>query len=170
MLRIVFPIVALIGLFLLTRSIRKLVQVYTGYQQEFRAQDTSFQFSLDQPAVYEIAVKRRSVTGVIPGAKFELLQLPAREMIAVQHSVGIFSGRKDMEGNRIVPVATFRIVHTGRYELINTDHARFTSQDTLIIAPKPGVKGALVILATVCSALLMVGGIVFAILTFRNKI
>ena len=168
MVKILFPCLSVIGLVLLVLSVRKLVLVYGGDQQEFSATGTTLSFTLPNAGSYEIDVKRSSVTGVIvPGKVFELYEMPEKKPVAITAVSGFLSGRKDMSGNRIVPVARFEISRGGQYELHNYNSYR--SEDRLVIMPAAGTKGLLMILATVFSGLLTIGGLLLSLWAFRSE-
>lgn len=171
MLKIIFPVVAIVGLFLLIRSVLRLSKTFTSNQQEFAAslQETILHF--DKIGEYEIDVKRPSITGMVSfNSTFEVKAKGSGQNIPVRKSNNIFAGRKDMSGTRIIPIAHFIIDEPGDYLFRNLSTTDFKNNDSIAVMPKVGMKGALAILATVFSGLLFIGGVVLTLLAFRGKI
>ena len=171
MLKILFPVVAILGLFLLIRSVLRLTKTFTGSQQEFSAKAATVALRFDTPGEYEIDVKRPAIIGVISlSSSFEIVSKNSGEAIHIRKSGNVFAGRKDLSGARIVPISTFTIITPGEYIFRNLSIPDFQDKDHLIVMPKVGAKGALAILATVFSGLLFVGGLVLSLLAFKGKI
>ena len=171
MLKILFPCIAIVGLFLLIRSVLKLTKTFTANQQEFPA--TTLQTNLDLPksGKYEIDIKRPSLAGVISlRSSFQLTNQATGHPVTITQSDNIFAGRKDGSGNRIVPIAHFTVDQPGTYSLENLSPSDFIAGDQLVIMPAVGMKGALAILATVFSGLLFIGGLVLTALAFKGKL
>ncbi|GAB3543666.1 hypothetical protein [Spirosoma fluminis] len=161
----------MLALVLLIRSVTSLIAVYTsGVRIEQSALAATFRFDLPKPGVYEVAVKRASIFGVIPrNNSFQINELLSNQPIAVDNYAFLTSKRTDMSGHRIVPVAEFTIEQPGSFQLANPATAQFTQTDTLLIAPKAGVKGVLLILATVFTSILFISGFVFFLLSLLNR-
>ena len=171
MLKIIFPCIAIIGLFLLIRSVLKLTRIFTSDQQEFAATIAQANIELPKAGKYEIDVKRPSLTGVISlQSNFKLTNQSTGEPISIVPAGNIFAGRKDGHNSRIVPIAHFAIDKPGTYVLQNLSPAGFKPDDHLVVMPAVGMKGALAILATVFSSLLFIGGLVLTALAFKGKL
>jgi hypothetical protein len=166
-----FAILAVSGAVLLFKSIGKLIAIYNpGTRIEWSAQLPVFDFQLKDPGSYEISVKRPSLTGVIPtNIPFQLSAVSSGKRVEVQSFVNFLSQRKDMSGNRIVPIAEFTIEQDGNYRLMNPNTARFKENDKLIVMPKTGSQGFLMIFAVLFSAILFIGGLVLFILSLVKK-
>ncbi|GAB3916025.1 hypothetical protein [Larkinella terrae] len=166
-----FAVLAIAGAVLLIKSIGKMIAVYdTKIKIEWSTQLPVFDFPLNEPGAYEIAVKRPSISGIIPtNIPFQLSDLSAGEAVPVQAFVNLLSQRKDMLGNRIVPIAEFAIDQPGNFRMINTDITRFKENDKLLVMPKTGSKGFLLIFAILFSAILFIGGLVLFILSLVKK-
>jgi len=168
---IVFAIAGIVGLFLLIKSISKIIAVYNNPNNvEFSATLGSNTFEIKQAGEYEIAVKRPYLFGVIPSKiSFHLVKVDDNSEIPVRQSVNLFSQRKDMSGNRIVPIAEFNIEQIGKYQLDNSNLEQFREKDKFLIAPKTGFKGFLLIFAILFSAILFIGGLVMTALSLVKK-
>ncbi|GAB3905630.1 hypothetical protein GCM10028803_36770 [Larkinella knui] len=166
-----FAFLAVLGATLLIKSIGKLIAVYnTGTRIEWSAQLPEFDFALKDPGAYEIAVKRPSSTGIIPtGIPFQLSDLSGGKTVPVRAFVNLLSQRKDMSGNRIVPIAEFAIEQPGNYRITHPAMERFKANDKLIVMPKTGSKGFLMIFAVLFSAFLFIGGLVLFLLSVIKK-
>ncbi|GAB2565507.1 hypothetical protein [Spirosoma areae] len=162
-----FALLGLGGFGFLLKSVASLVAIYTaGPRIEQAAQSTAFSFDLPESGVYEIAVKRSSMLGVIPRTNsFQVSELKPKKSIPVDHYTFLTSKRSDMSGNRIVPVAAFTTDRPGSFQLVNPSTNTFSPTDRLVIAAKPGFKGVLLILATVFSGIFFIVGLVFFILS-----
>ncbi len=116
--------------------------------------------------MYEITVKRSSIFGMVPtNNSLQVSDLKYGKTIAVESYSLLLGGRKDMSGNRIVPIAEFVIDQPGSFQLLNPATANFNESDTLLIVPKPGFKAIRLILSTVFSGILFISGLVFSILS-----
>ncbi|WP_138994807.1 hypothetical protein [Larkinella sp. C7] len=164
---ILFALLMVAGFLLLFKSIGKLIRVYTaGTKIEDSALVPDFEFPLKQPGAYEIAVKRPSLTGIIPtDIPFEMSDLMTGKTVAVHAFVNLLGQRKDGSGSRIIPIAEFTIEQEGRFKLINPQTGRFKERDSLIVMPKTGSQGFLMIFAVLFSAILFIGGLVLFILS-----
>ena len=165
------PLGALLGLFLLIKSISRMLALYNNpNSSEFSALLPSTVFEIKQAGTYEIAVKRPSLFGVIPTAvTFRLLDLKSNAELPVMRNVNLFSQRKNMSGERIVPIAEFTANETGRYQLENHNPELFHENDKFLVTPKTGALGFLLIFAILFSAILFIGGSVISMLSFVKK-
>ncbi|GAB3506294.1 hypothetical protein GCM10027341_39090 [Spirosoma knui] len=161
----------IVGLVLLIRSVTSLIGAYTsGIRIEQSALAATFRFDLPEPGVYEVAIKRASVFGAIPrNNSFQINELANNQSIAVDNYAFLTSKRTDMSGHRIVPVAEFAIEQPGSFQFTNPATAKFTQTDKLLIGPKAGLKGVLLILATVFTGILFISGFVFFLLSLINR-
>lgn len=167
-MNIIFACSGIAGLLLLIRSISKIVALYNNPNSvEFSALLPSTTFELKQKGMYEIAVKRPSLFGIIPSnITFRLVELKTKTEIPVYHRVNLFSQRKNMAGERIVPVSEFKVSEIGSYQLENFNPEKFKEKDKFLITPKTGSKGFLLIFAILFSAMLFIGGTVLTVLSF----
>ncbi|WP_128544043.1 hypothetical protein [Larkinella soli] len=167
----VFALLALVGAFLLVKSIGGMISVYqSGPRFEHSARMPAFSVELPSAGAYEIAVKRPYLTGIIPSnVPFRLTSEPDGESVAVQTGLNLLSQRKDFSGNRIVPVAGFSVDRPGRYRLTNPSVESFREKDQLLIMPRTGSKGFLLIFGILGSAFLFIGGTVLFILTLIKR-
>ena len=166
--KIVFIFAAILGLFLLIKSISKMLALYNNPNRvEFSALLPSVNFEIKQIGMCEIAVKRPAFFGVIPThLNLRLLNMNSNLEIAVHQSVNLFSQRNSMSGERIVPVSEFTVTETGSYQLQNLNPEKFKENDKLLITPKTGAQGFFLIFAIIFSAILFIGGTVFSVLSF----
>ncbi len=170
-LKIVCAISGILGLFFLVKSISKIIALYNNPNSvEFSAILPFATFEIKQTGVYEIAVKRPALFGVIPSTvTFRLVDLKNKTEIPVYQSLNLFSSRNNLSGERIVPVSEFLVVETGSYQLDNLNPEKFKDRDKILITPKTGAKGFLLIFAILFSAILFIGGTVITILSFTKK-
>lgn len=168
---LVFAVLTVAGAVLLIKSIGKLIAVYTaGPRIEWSAGISAYDFPLKEPGSYEIAVKRPSITGIIPTSiPFQLTSLSGEKTVPVHSFVNLLAQRKDMSGSRIVPIAEFTIDQPGTFRMINPAIDRFKENDRLIVMPKTGSKGFLLIFAVLFSAILFIGGLVLFILSLVKR-
>ena len=168
---VLFALLTVAGCVLLFKNIGKLIRVYTtGTKIESPALVPDFEFPLKEPGTYEIAVKRPSLTGRIPtDIPFEVSDLMTGKTVAVRSFVNLLAQRKDGLGSRIVPIAEFTIEQEGRFQLTNPQTGRFKERDSLIVMPKTGSRGFLMIFAVLFSAILFIGGLVLFILSLVKK-
>ena len=166
-LKIIFLLSGILGLFLLIKSISKMVALYNNPNSaEFSALLPSSTFEIKQAGEYEIAVKRPDLFGIIPSnIAFRLVDLKTQNEIPVIQSVNLFSQRKNLSGERIVPISEFKADEMGTYELQNFNPEKFKERDKFLITPKTGAMGFLLIFAILFSAILFIGGTVMGILS-----
>ncbi|QHV96938.1 hypothetical protein [Spirosoma endbachense] len=164
---VLFATLAVVGFILLIKSITRLMDIYaTAPKVEWIAQSPACYFDLRDPGIYEISVMRPSIFGVIPKQiPFEVLDRQAEKSIAVENYNFLLSGRRDMSGNRIVPIAEFTIDQPSTFRLFNPANDDFNQTDKLLIRPKAGITGVLSILGVVFSGVLFIGGSIVFIIT-----
>ena len=170
-LKIVFGCSGILGLILLIKSISRMAALYNNPNSvEFSALLAAGTFEIKQTGMYEIAIKRPSFFGIIPtGIDFHLICLKDNADIPVFQSVNLFSQRNNMSGERIVPISGFSANEAGSYKLVNLNPEKFKENDKLLITPKTGSAGFLLIFAILFSAILFIGGSVMTILSFVKK-
>jgi hypothetical protein len=170
-IKIIAGCAGIIGLFLLIKSISKMIALYNNPNSvEFSALLPSATFEIKEAGTYEIAVKRPYLFGIIPSdVNFHLVDLKTKAEISVYRSVNLFSQRKNMSGERIVPVSEFKVETVGSYQLDNLNPEKFKERDKFLITPKTGATGFLLIFAILFSAGLFIGGTVLTILSFVKK-
>ncbi|GAB4040806.1 hypothetical protein [Spirosoma gilvum] len=166
-----FGILTIVGLALLVKSVAKLIHVYTdGPRIEWMAQSPIFDFDLAQAGSYEISVKRASVFGRIPtSTAFRVSDRQNGQSIPIAIYGYLTSKRTDLSGNRIIPIADFTINQPGSFRLHTPDTNRFIDQDKLVLSPKAGIMGVLMILGTVCSSVLSIASLVLFTLSLINS-
>lgn len=146
------------------------MQVYAGPRIEFSAKTATNIFQIDKSGDYEIAYKRPSVTGAIPtNCTFRLVRETDSQDLNIISSVNLLGMRKDLSGNRLVPVAIFSIPQPGKYKMLTTESPSYKEGDKLLITEKTGSKGFLAIFAIGLSAIAMIAGLVLSILAWMNK-
>ncbi|GAB3340618.1 hypothetical protein GCM10027299_54170 [Larkinella ripae] len=166
-----FAVLTIVGSVLLIKSISRIISIYSaGPRIEGPAQGQFLDFSLKDPGSYEISVKRPALTGIIrTDIAFELVEASSGKPVAVQRFVNLLSQRKDMSGNRIVPIAEFTLEQGGQFRLTNPKTGLFKEKDKLVIMPKTGSRGFLMIFAILFSAILFIGGLVLFILSLVKQ-
>lgn len=171
MLKIVFPLVFIAGLWFLIRSIGRIIEIYGGKKVTLALDRPLPDFQLSEPGEYEIAYRRPALLGIMPTkVLYKLVSLPDGRHFEVTNVINHLGSRKDMTGSRIVPVAEFSISNTGTYRLIIEQLPEIKKGDGLIIMKKTGSKGFLMIFAIIVSAIATIGGLVMSILSFLGKI
>ncbi|MCF2505025.1 hypothetical protein L0663_16635 [Dyadobacter sp. CY107] len=169
--KILFPALFLTGVYFLIKSIGRIMQVYAGPKIEFPARTADNIIKIDKPGDYEIAYKRPSLTGVIPSNyALTLFRNADQQEVNVVGSVNLLGMRKDLSGNRIVPVASFSIDQPGTYTLRAIESQSFKVGDKLLITAKTGAKGFFAIFAILISAIALIAGLVLSILAWMNKL
>ncbi len=170
-LRVIFAVAAIVGLLFLIISIYKIITLYNNPNTvEFSATVPSNIFEIKQSGKYEIAVKTPSLFGIVPyKISVRLIDIDNNIEIPVHNSVNLFSQRKTLSGERIVPVAKCKIDKPGKYELNNLSTNKFKEKDKLQIAPKTGYMGVLLILAILFSAIIFIGGSVMTVLSIKKN-
>lgn len=169
--KILFPILCITGIYFLFKSIGKIMDVYGGKKIEFPATSFMNQLELDAAGAFEIAYRRPSITGVIPSdCHFKLIRHSDKHEVSVSQKVNLLGMRKDMSGNRVVPIADFNIEQPGTYTLRMTESVDYKAGDKIIITAKTGSKGFLAIFAIIISAIATIAGLVLSILAFMSKL
>ncbi|MCE7065966.1 hypothetical protein [Dyadobacter sp. CY326] len=170
-LKLLFPILFITGVYFLIKSIGRIMQVYGGPKTEFSANAIENVIKFSEAGDYEIAYKRPSINGVIPtNWSFELIRESDKKELLVWGIVNPLGMRKDMSGNRVVPIATFFIDHPGSYTLHTTESVGYKDGDKLLVTAQSGSKGFIAIFAILLSAIATIAGLVLSILAFMNKI
>ncbi|SEJ20181.1 hypothetical protein SAMN05216327_10759 [Dyadobacter sp. SG02] len=171
MLKILFPLVFVAGLWFLIRSIGRIIEIYGGKKVSLPLDRPLPDFQLSEPGAYEIAYRRPAMLGIMPTkVLYRLTSLSDGKHFEATNVVNHLGSRKDMTGSRIVPVAEFSITETGTYRLIVEQLPEIKKGDGLIIMKKTGSKGFLMIFAILASAIATIGGLVLSILAFLGKI
>ncbi|MCF2492680.1 hypothetical protein [Dyadobacter chenhuakuii] len=169
--KLLFPALFLTGAYFLFRSITRIVQVYAGPKIEFSAKTATNTIKIDQGGDYEIAYKRPSLTGVIPSnCTFTLIKDADQREWQVVSALNMLGMRKDLSGNRVVPIAEFNIAEPGTYTLRTTESVSFKEGDRLLITAKTGSKGFLAIFAIIISGIATIAGLVLSILAWTNRL
>jgi hypothetical protein len=169
--KFLFPLLFFAGFYFLIKSIGRILAVYSGKKIEFPANEASVICKFSKPGTYEIAYKRRTILGVVPtDVAFTFSRQPDGTDIIISKAVNILGSRKDMSGNRIIPVAEFSIAVSGSYELNIPEIPARKEGDKLLITEKTGTQGFLMIFANLLSAIATIAGLVLSILAFLDKI
>jgi hypothetical protein len=166
-----FPLVFLFSALVLTFCVWQLIRHYSvKHTFEYPALDATCRFYPGSANTFQIAIKRPYLDGVIPlNARFKIMN-PSQEKVAVFHRVSISEQRKDLSGNRIVPVGEFEVKEAGEHVLINQNQDKFHSTDVIVIAPKNSSRIFWLILATLLSSVFSAGALVLTILFWSGQI
>jgi len=171
MLKVLFPLLFIAGLWFLIRSIGRIIEIYGGKKVTLPLDRPFPEFQLSEPGDYEIAYRRPALLGIMPTkVLYKLTSLPDGRHFEATNVVNHFGSRKDMTGSRIVPVAEFSITNTGTYQLTVEHLPEIKKGDGLVIMKKTGSKGFLMIFAILISAAATIGGLVLSVLAFLGKI
>jgi hypothetical protein len=155
---------------LLVKCIGKMLRIYGGKRFEFPAVLSQVSYTTEDTGDFEIAYKRSALMGTIPTDISFTLTRDTGEQIEVRKSVNHLGSRKDLTGSRIVPIAAFTIQNKGTYLLSIPSISGVKEKDKLQIGHKTGSRGFMMILATVCLAIVSVAGFVLSILAFTGKL
>lgn len=165
-MKLLFAGSTIAGFVFLLKSISKILAVYNNPASvEFSAKNATALIELKQACMYEIAVKRPYTLGLIPTNLSLQLISEDNSPIVINKNLNLFGQRKNMSGDRIVPVAEFEVQQSGKYIFNNQDTGKFKEKDKLTISPKTGARGFLLIFAILFSALLFIGGLVMTIIS-----
>ena len=171
LLKIIFPLVFLAGLWLLIKSIGRIIHIYGGKKIEVPLSHLQSQLILSEVGQYEIAYRRRALVGAIPtGIAFTLTRATDQRPIPVTNVVNHLGSRKDMTGSRIVPIAEFSISEPGQFAFAFAEIAGQKEGDMLLVMKKTGAQGFLMIFAILGSAIATIAGLVLSILAFLGKL
>lgn len=171
MLKILFPLLFIAGLWFLIRSIGRMIEIYGGKKITLPLDKPLPEFQLTEPGEYEIAYRRPAFLGIIPTKiLYKLISLPDGRHFEATNVINHLGSRKDMTGTRIVPVAEFSIDVQGTYRLTVEQLPEIKKGDGLIIMTKTGSKGFLMIFAIIISAIATIAGLVLSVLAFLGKI
>lgn len=171
MFKILFPLLFATGLWLLIRSIGRIIEIYGGRKVTLPLDRPFPEFQLSEHGEYEIAYLRPAMWGVMPTqALYQLVSVSDGKHFKVTNVINQLGSRKDMTGSRIVPVAEFNIDAPGKYRLTVGQLPEIKKGDGLIIMKKTGSQGFLMIFAIIVSAMATIAGLVLSILAFLGKI
>jgi len=171
MLKILFPLLFIAGLWFLIRSVGRIIEIYGGKKIMLPLDKPLPEFQLTEPGEYEIAYRRPALLGIIPTqVLYKLISLSDGRHFDVTNVTNHLGSRKDMTGSRIVPVAEFNIDAQGIYRLTVGQLPEIKKGDGLVIMKKTGSKGFLMIFAIIVSAMATIAGLVLSVLTFLGKI
>jgi len=170
-LDIVFALACVIGLLLLIRSIYKIVALYNSPNSvDFPATQSVALFELKKTGSYEIALKRPSLFGIMPSKlSLEITALDNKRKVPVIPALNLLSQRRNLSGERVVPLAEFEALNTGSYQLTNHSAEALKENDRLLVTPKTGAKGFALIFAILFSAILFIGGLVLTLLSLLKN-
>lgn len=171
LLKIIFPLVFLAGLWLLIKSIGRIIHIYGGKKIEVPLMRLQSQLSLTEAGQYEIAYRRRALLGRIPtDIAFTLMRTTDQHPVTVTNVVNYLSSRKDMTGSRVVPIAEFNINEPGQFNFAFPEITGQKDGDMLLIMKKTGAQGFLMIFAIIASAIATIAGLVLSALAFLGKL
>nr|WP_295925183.1 hypothetical protein [uncultured Dyadobacter sp.] len=171
MSRLLFPLLFVTGLWLLARSIGRIITIYGGKKVILPLDRPLPEFKLPEPGSYEIAYRRPAILGMIPAnILFKLVSTMDGSTFSVANAVNHLGSRKDMSGSRIVPVAAFSIPNPGTFQLTLDQLPEIRKGDALVIMKKTGAKGFGMIFAIIISAIATIAGLVLSILAFLGKL
>jgi hypothetical protein len=171
MLKVLFPLLFIAGLWFLIRSIGRMIEIYGGKKVTLPLDRPLPEFRLSEPGEYEIAYRRTAFLGIIPAkVLYTLVSLPDGKPFAVNNVVNHLGSRKDITGGRIVPVAEFTIDAPGPYQLSIAQLPEIKKGDSLLIMKKTGAQGFLMIFALLISGIATIAGLVLSVLAFLDKI
>lgn len=170
-LNIVFAVACLTGLLLLIRSISKIVALYNSPNGvDFPASQPMAVFEIKEAGSYEIALKRPSLFGIMPTKlSLEITALADKRSVPVTPALNLLSLRRNLSGERVVPLAEFEALQAGSYQLKNYSLELLKENDSLLITPKTGAKGFALIFAILFSAILFIGGLVLTLLSLLKN-
>lgn len=170
MLKILFPLLFIAGLWFLIRSIGRIIEIYGGKKITLPLGQPLPGFQLSEPGDYEIAYRRSALLGVMPTKViYKLTSLHDGKHFEAANVINHLGSRKDMSGSRVVPVAEFSINTPGTYQLTVEELPEIKNGDGLIIMKKTGSKGFVMIFAIIISAIATIGGLVLSVLAFLGK-
>jgi|GEM_PF-1994507 len=169
--RYFFPLVFLLSAFFTVVSFIKFKKYFSNkHQFECPAQTTNFRFLAPFVKRFEIAIKRPYLLGVVPfDARFEILN-PSNRPLRVFHRVSIREQRKDLSGNRIVPVAEFEITEPGEHILLNHSKQKFKEKDMLLIGPKSDSNIIWIVLGLIISSMFSISAFVISVLVWSGNL
>lgn len=171
MLKILFPLLFIAGLWLLIRSIGRMITIYGGKKVTLPLDRPLPGFHLAEPGEYEIAYRRPALFGVMPtNVLYTLVSVSDGKHYEVRKAINHLGSRKDMTGSRIVPVAEFSIDAAGSYKLTVAQLPEIKKGDGLVIMKKTGSNGFVLIFAVLISAIATIAGLVLSVLAFLGKI
>jgi len=143
-----------------------MIAIYSNNQIEVDATKESFVLTLSKPGAYELAV-RRSQFAAFPAtdAHFRLIEKGTGVSIASRNVYSALSvKRKNMSGDVTVAIAEFTVPTATEVELHNIEAHKFRAKDRLIIMPRTGAEGVLLIFAIVLSGIATISGLISSII------
>lgn len=167
---VIFAFAAVAGLILLVKSVSRMLAVYNNPNcVECPATVHSNVVKLNQAGMYEIAVKRPYLLGPISGnAFFRLVDMDNNLEVPVEQNLNLLGQRKNMSGDRIVPISQFNIQKTGSYQLHNANPEKYKDRDRFVITPKTGQKGIMLVFGILFSGILFIGGLVMSLISLMK--
>lgn len=170
-LKVLFPLLFIAGLWFLIRSISRIVEIYASKKTALPLDRPLPEFYLSEPGDYEIAYRRPAFLGIMPTKViYKLSSLSDGKHFQAANVINHLGSRKDMTGSRIVPVAEFSIERAGAYLLTVEQLPEIRKGDGLIIMKKTGSKGFLMIFVILASAIVTIGGLVLSVLAFTGRL
>ncbi|UOQ70753.1 hypothetical protein [Hymenobacter cellulosilyticus] len=160
--KILFPLLFVMGLYFLIRSIGRTIALYSQNQIEVDATQASFQLTLPKAGEYEIATKRNQFDGLAPQqVAFTLREKSSGQLLPVRNLLNLMNFKRvNMSGERITAIAEFTAPAATEVELQNPEIEKFQAKDRLIIMPKTGGQGILLIFAMLLSGIATIGGLI----------
>jgi hypothetical protein len=170
LLKLLCPLLFISGLYCLIKSIGGIMNLYAGKKVEFPANSPSKDFDIDNPGNYEISLKRPfTFKGIKTDMVFRLTNKTTENELTVVKVLNLLGTRKDLSGNRIIPVAEFAVTEKGLYHIEIVDFPNYRVKDQFIITPKTGGRAVPLIFAIIFSGIATIAGLVLSILAFLNK-
>lgn len=171
LLKIITPIVFLTAFYFLIKLIGRMAALFGGKKFEFPVTDSTQILDFKDAGLYEVAIKRSATFGAVPGyLRLKITSVAEQKDIAMKPGQNIFGGRKDMSGNRIIPIAVFEIAQSGQYSFQCSDYERLKEDDKITVSATKGDSVLLLILGLVISGALTIAGLVFSILAFTGRL
>ncbi|PJJ60279.1 hypothetical protein [Hymenobacter chitinivorans] len=168
--KICFPLLFLVGLYFLLKSIGRTIALYSQNQLEVDATQVSFDLALPRAGTYEIATKRSQFAGLAPtDTPFEVVLKGTNQRLPVRPLTNLMNFKRvNMAGERITAVAEFTAPGAAEVELRSPQAHRFRPQDRLIIMPSTAGQGLGLILAIVLAGLATIGGFVASLIVLTR--
>lgn len=175
---LVSPLFAVVGIYLLTRCISRLWKIiFPAVKYRFSAGSAPYRMNLPVAGRYVVSVvipAMTFITGVSYfSARFSITQQPLGTALDYR-PYGRFlfrSERTDMSGKKSFPLGAFECPKPGDFEItcLNPETIRETFQ--LEVSPHvPALYLVALILATILSSFMAIGGFVFCILWLAGKL
>jgi hypothetical protein len=146
------------------------MSLYGGKKIEFPANIPSEDLDIDDPGNYEISLKRPfTFKGIKTDMVFRLTCRVTDNEVTVVKILNLLGTRKDLSGNRIIPVAEFAVTEKGPYRIEIVDFPSFSPKDKFIIMQKTGGRAVPLIFGIIISGIATIAGLVLSALAFLNK-